>query len=217
MCWCLPPGAAVRAGVEGAGQEPVLSKELLLSFMLLLSGPLSAAEGASGTGSGLFGESKLAGGEGKLLSTLSLPHLCVCPYACGRPHSTQLYQHVPETRWPIVYSPRYNITFMGLEKLHPFDAGKWGKVIDQGLSLKASLIKLWRALLTDYWKALLFSHQSPVGPLWPGRPIPVCRVPCRRERAFLRSLQAPFEQQGHQGRERLCVQFFQGPVSSAVP
>nr|KAF6474345.1 histone deacetylase 11 [Rousettus aegyptiacus] len=45
------------------------------------------------------------------------------------PHSTHLYQHVPETRWPIVYSPRYNITFMGLEKLHPFDAGKWGKVI----------------------------------------------------------------------------------------
>ncbi|XP_025741441.1 histone deacetylase 11 isoform X3 [Callorhinus ursinus] len=45
------------------------------------------------------------------------------------PHATQLYQHVPETRWPIVYSPRYNITFMGLEKLHPFDAGKWGKVI----------------------------------------------------------------------------------------
>ncbi|XP_037658672.1 histone deacetylase 11 isoform X2 [Choloepus didactylus] len=46
------------------------------------------------------------------------------------PHCTQLYQHVPETRWPIVYSPRYNITFMGLEKLHPFDAGKWGKVIN---------------------------------------------------------------------------------------
>ncbi|XP_054339709.1 histone deacetylase 11 isoform X2 [Pongo pygmaeus] len=47
-----------------------------------------------------------------------------------RLHTTQLYQHVPETRWPIVYSPRYNITFMGLEKLHPFDAGKWGKVIN---------------------------------------------------------------------------------------
>ncbi|XP_049718859.1 histone deacetylase 11 isoform X4 [Elephas maximus indicus] len=46
------------------------------------------------------------------------------------PHTTQLYQAVPETRWPIVYSPRYNITFMGLERLHPFDAGKWGKVIN---------------------------------------------------------------------------------------
>ncbi|KAK7795322.1 hypothetical protein U0070_000480 [Myodes glareolus] len=46
-----------------------------------------------------------------------------------RPHATQLYQHVPEKRWPIMYSPRY-ITFMGLEKLHPFDAGKWGKVIN---------------------------------------------------------------------------------------
>uniref|UniRef100_A0A8C6G1D7 Histone deacetylase 11 n=1 Tax=Moschus moschiferus TaxID=68415 RepID=A0A8C6G1D7_MOSMO len=45
------------------------------------------------------------------------------------PHPTQLYQPVPDSRWPIVYSPRYNITFLGLEKLHPFDAGKWGKVI----------------------------------------------------------------------------------------
>ncbi|XP_030063627.1 histone deacetylase 11 isoform X2 [Microcaecilia unicolor] len=46
------------------------------------------------------------------------------------PHETRLYRDVPSTCWPIVYSPEYNITFMGLEKLHPFDAGKWGKVIN---------------------------------------------------------------------------------------
>ncbi|XP_060615284.2 LOW QUALITY PROTEIN: histone deacetylase 11 [Anolis sagrei] len=46
------------------------------------------------------------------------------------PHRTELYQNFPPTCWPIVYSPDYNITFMGLEKLHPFDAGKWGKVIN---------------------------------------------------------------------------------------
>ncbi|KAK3536648.1 hypothetical protein QTP86_015448 [Hemibagrus guttatus] len=44
-------------------------------------------------------------------------------------HQTELYAQVPATCLPIVYSPTYNITFMGLEKLHPFDAGKWGKVI----------------------------------------------------------------------------------------
>lgn len=68
--------------------------------------------------------------NGKLLPTVRLflsVHVCLCAH--GRPHPTQLYQHVPESRWPIVYSPRYNITFLGLEKLHPFDAGKWGKVI----------------------------------------------------------------------------------------
>ncbi|XP_021264988.1 histone deacetylase 11 isoform X2 [Numida meleagris] len=48
----------------------------------------------------------------------------------GMPHRTELYEGVPPTCWPIVYSPDYNITFMGLEKLHPFDAGKWGKVIN---------------------------------------------------------------------------------------
>nr|XP_014349660.1 PREDICTED: histone deacetylase 11 isoform X4 [Latimeria chalumnae] len=46
------------------------------------------------------------------------------------PHRTDLYIDVPEICWPIVYSPDYNITFLGLEKLHPFDAGKWGKVVN---------------------------------------------------------------------------------------
>ncbi|XP_041815902.1 histone deacetylase 11 isoform X2 [Chelmon rostratus] len=44
-------------------------------------------------------------------------------------HHSQLYTSIPRTCMPIVYHPDYNITFMGLEKLHPFDAGKWGKVI----------------------------------------------------------------------------------------
>ncbi|XP_077308317.1 histone deacetylase 11 isoform X2 [Lithobates pipiens] len=46
------------------------------------------------------------------------------------PHATQLYKDFPATCWPIVYSSNYNITFIGLEKLHPFDSGKWGKVIN---------------------------------------------------------------------------------------
>ncbi|XP_075288799.1 histone deacetylase 11 isoform X3 [Opisthocomus hoazin] len=46
------------------------------------------------------------------------------------PHRTGLYEDPPSACWPIIYSPDYNITFMGLEKLHPFDAGKWGKVIN---------------------------------------------------------------------------------------
>lgn len=43
-------------------------------------------------------------------------------------HETRLYQDIKPTQWPIIYSPEYNIGFLGLEKLHPFDAGKWGKV-----------------------------------------------------------------------------------------
>ncbi|XP_060084846.1 histone deacetylase 11-like [Ylistrum balloti] len=39
-----------------------------------------------------------------------------------------LYVDVKPSQWPIIYSPEYNIGFLGLEKLHPFDAGKWGKV-----------------------------------------------------------------------------------------
>ena len=29
---------------------------------------------------------------------------------------------------PIVYSPHYNISFFGVEKLHPFDSAKYGKI-----------------------------------------------------------------------------------------
>ncbi len=33
-----------------------------------------------------------------------------------------------QNKWPIVYSPSYNISFLGMERMHPFDSGKWGKV-----------------------------------------------------------------------------------------
>ncbi|ELT95657.1 hypothetical protein CAPTEDRAFT_197333 [Capitella teleta] len=46
------------------------------------------------------------------------------------PHRTELYFDIQETQWPIVYSPEYNIAFLGLEKLHPFDSGKWGRVYE---------------------------------------------------------------------------------------
>ncbi|XP_056380166.1 histone deacetylase 11-like isoform X2 [Hyla sarda] len=47
-----------------------------------------------------------------------------------RPHETKLYQDIPASLWPIVYSTDYNITFIGLEKLHPFDSSKWGKIVN---------------------------------------------------------------------------------------
>jgi histone deacetylase 11 len=42
--------------------------------------------------------------------------------------NTSLFVKVLPKQWPIVYCPEYNIGFLGLERLHPFDAGKWGKV-----------------------------------------------------------------------------------------
>uniref|UniRef100_A0A4W6FW92 Uncharacterized protein n=1 Tax=Lates calcarifer TaxID=8187 RepID=A0A4W6FW92_LATCA len=57
-------------------------------------------------------------------------------------HHTELYGSIPRTCLPIVFHPDYNITFMGLEKLHPFDAGKWGKVIR---FLKGKKVRNWVA------------------------------------------------------------------------
>lgn len=33
-------------------------------------------------------------------------------------------------RYPIVFSPDYDITFMGIEKMHPFDSCKYGRVVN---------------------------------------------------------------------------------------
>lgn len=51
---------------------------------------------------------------------------------------------VTANQWPIVYSEDYNIGFMGLEKLHPFDSGKWGKVFQylKGMNKEECLLKL---------------------------------------------------------------------------
>ncbi|KAG8191873.1 hypothetical protein JTE90_019808 [Oedothorax gibbosus] len=39
-----------------------------------------------------------------------------------------VYFDISQEQLPIIYSSNYNIHFMGLEKLHPFDSAKWKKV-----------------------------------------------------------------------------------------
>ncbi|KDP34107.1 hypothetical protein JCGZ_07678 [Jatropha curcas] len=46
----------------------------------------------------------------------------------NRIHSSKLYFDVPLSKVPLIYSPAYNIAFLGIEKLHPFDSSKWGRV-----------------------------------------------------------------------------------------
>ncbi|CAG2242022.1 HDAC11 [Mytilus edulis] len=43
-------------------------------------------------------------------------------------HATDLYVPIEPKQWPIVYTNQYNINALGMQKLHPFDAGKWGRV-----------------------------------------------------------------------------------------
>lgn len=44
--------------------------------------------------------------------------------------SNHLFVPVRGHQWPIVYRKEYNLGFLGLEKLHPFDSGKWGKIFN---------------------------------------------------------------------------------------
>lgn len=42
---------------------------------------------------------------------------------------SKLRRHCDVNQLPIVYDTGYDISFCGLEKVHPFDAGKWGRII----------------------------------------------------------------------------------------
>lgn len=42
---------------------------------------------------------------------------------------TELWFEVPKEKIPLIYSSKYDITFLGLEKLHPFDSTKWGSIV----------------------------------------------------------------------------------------
>ncbi|CAL1295259.1 unnamed protein product [Larinioides sclopetarius] len=50
-----------------------------------------------------------------------------------------VYFDINQDQLPIIYSPHYNIRFMGLQKLHPFDSEKWEKVYN--FLLSAGIIK----------------------------------------------------------------------------
>uniref|UniRef100_A0A1B6CBV8 Histone deacetylase domain-containing protein n=1 Tax=Clastoptera arizonana TaxID=38151 RepID=A0A1B6CBV8_9HEMI len=41
---------------------------------------------------------------------------------------TNLWFDIEQHQWPIVYRQEYNVHFIGLENLHPFDCSKWGNV-----------------------------------------------------------------------------------------
>ncbi|PKA63644.1 Histone deacetylase 2 [Apostasia shenzhenica] len=42
--------------------------------------------------------------------------------------SSKLYFDVPPSKVPVIYSTSYDIAFLGIEKLHPFDSSKWGRI-----------------------------------------------------------------------------------------
>lgn len=73
-------------------------------------------------------------------------------------YESKLYTKVKIDQKPIIYDDIYNISFCGLEKLHPFDSGKWGKIvtilIDKGFMQRKHVIKPEEAAEED----LLFVH-----------------------------------------------------------
>ncbi|ONK66694.1 uncharacterized protein A4U43_C06F11000 [Asparagus officinalis] len=67
--------------------------------------------------------------------------------------SSKLYFDVPLAKVPVIYSPSYDIAFLGIEKLHPFDSSKWGRIcqflIKEGVLDKNRIVEPLEALKDD--------------------------------------------------------------------
>ncbi|XP_023635959.1 histone deacetylase 2 [Capsella rubella] len=67
--------------------------------------------------------------------------------------NSRLYFDVPLSKVSIIYSSAYDISFMGIEKLHPFDSTKWGRVckflVSDGFLEEKSIVEPLEASKTD--------------------------------------------------------------------
>ncbi|PPD77329.1 hypothetical protein GOBAR_DD25753 [Gossypium barbadense] len=59
-----------------------------------------------------------------------------------RINSSKLYQPDASSKVPVIYSSYYDISFLGIEKLHPFDSSKWGRICRFLMSEEAYLNSL---------------------------------------------------------------------------
>jgi hypothetical protein len=60
------------------------------------------------------------------------------------------------TKLPIAYADAYNIGFLGLERFHPFDSTKFGKVVNNLVSSRIlSRAQVYRLLGTSHAETLL--------------------------------------------------------------
>lgn len=59
-------------------------------------------------------------------------------------------------QWPILYDPVYNITFAGMEKIHPFDSGKWGKIFKNLVGETLIYLRIHFTTLESYMDYLRF-------------------------------------------------------------
>lgn len=78
--------------------------------------------------------------------------------------SSKLYFDVPLSKVPLIYSTAYDISFLGMEKLHPFDSSKWGRIcrflVMDGVLDKNSIIEPLEASKDDLLVVHMESYLS---------------------------------------------------------
>lgn len=61
-----------------------------------------------------------------------------------------VYFDIKDEQLPIIYSTHYDIHFMGMEKLHPFDSAKWEKIFRMLESNYFFFYIIYTTVIPDY-------------------------------------------------------------------
>ncbi|KAK4745547.1 hypothetical protein SAY87_011859 [Trapa incisa] len=93
--------------------------------------------------------------------------------------SSKLYFDVPSNKVPLIYSSTYDITFLGIEKMHPFDSSKWGRIcqflISEGVLEKRQIVEPLEASSDDL--CVVHSESYLNGLKWSGKVALIIEVP----------------------------------------
>lgn len=76
----------------------------------------------------------------------------------------RLYKDINPDQWPIIYCTTYNIGFLGMEKLHPFDSSKWRSVIRFLRGTFCSSYKKIESAIFLYLDAQMITNEAIVQP-----------------------------------------------------
>ncbi|KAF5748313.1 histone deacetylase 2 isoform X1 [Tripterygium wilfordii] len=86
-------------------------------------------------------------------SSTSSPTMDAATLRRNRILSSKLYLDVAPSKIPVIYSSVYDISFLGIEKMHPFDSSKWGRIcqflISEGALDKNSVVEPLEASKDD--------------------------------------------------------------------
>ncbi|KAG8375661.1 hypothetical protein BUALT_Bualt10G0123500 [Buddleja alternifolia] len=143
----MPPRRLEPTKKSSAAYPPIIQSFAVLLLLSKLRRPLHHSFSAGA----MAAPSSSSGGDSS--NTAASVSDAVDSARRDRIQLSKLYFDVHTSKVPLIYSSSYDIAFIGIEKLHPFDSSKWGRIcrflITEGLLDKKRIVEPLEAKRED--------------------------------------------------------------------